>query len=56
MRGVVIVKRQCDLLDLVRTFRSLCRSARRLHGRKQQRNQDADDGNHYKQFDQRETV
>ncbi|WP_428308926.1 hypothetical protein [Lacipirellula sp.] len=42
------------MLEIVLALRPSGRLARRLDGREQQRYQDADNGNHYKQFDQRE--
>jgi hypothetical protein len=50
------MKRQADLPQVVLTLRSPRRFPSRLHGRKHQPDQDADDGNHDQQLDQRETT
>ena len=45
-----------QLLEVVCTLGTPRRLAGRLHGRQQERNEDADDGDHHQQFDQRKTV
>jgi hypothetical protein len=40
------VKRQADLFEMVRALDAPRRLAGRLHGRQQERDQDADDGDH----------
>jgi len=53
--GVVIVmQRQADLLEVVRTSRPARRFPRRLHRREQQCGQNADNRDHHQQLDQRE--
>jgi hypothetical protein len=50
---MVILKCDSDLLQIVDALRPAGRLAGGLHGGQEQRDQDADDGNHHKQFDQR---
>jgi hypothetical protein len=52
MRVVEIVHRQGKLLEVVGALRSPRRLARGLHGRQQQRDEDANDGNYHQQFNQ----
>jgi hypothetical protein len=42
---------QADLLEIIRALRSPGSLARRLNGRQQERDQDADDRNHDQQLD-----
>ena len=44
---VVVVQRQADLLDVVLALRPPGGLSRLLNGRKEQGNQDRDDGNHH---------
>ena len=53
--AVIVVHRQADLLQVIQALRAPGRLARRLHGRQEQGDQHADDGDHDQQFDQRET-
>jgi hypothetical protein len=50
------VQRQPDLLQVVVAFGPPGCFASRLYGGQQQSDQDSDDGNHYQQFDERETA
>jgi hypothetical protein len=50
----VIVERQRELLELVGTIQTSRGGPRGLNGWEEQRHQDADDGDHYQQFDQGE--
>ena len=52
----MIQQRQADLLDLALALVAVGRFPRRLHGRQQQRDEDADDGNHHQQFDKGESA
>ena len=54
MRAVVIVHRQSNLLQIVQALGPPRRFPRRLNGGQQQGDQDADDGDHHQQLDQRE--
>ncbi len=56
MDVVVVVLRQCDLLEVVATLNPPGRFARRLHGWQQERDQDRDDRDHDQQLDERKTV
>jgi hypothetical protein len=51
-----MVQGQPDLLTIVLALRPASGLASLVYGWKQKRNQDADDGNHYQQFDQRKTT
>jgi hypothetical protein len=51
---VVVVIGQTQLLEAVGALHSARRLARSLHGREQQRDEYADDGDHHQQLDQRE--
>jgi hypothetical protein len=53
---VIRVQRQAELLDIVRALDPPRCFPCRLHGRQQQRNQDANDRNHHQQLDERETA
>ena len=53
---VIIVQRQADLLEVVRTAHAIGGLAHLLHGGEEQTNQDGDDGNHDQQFDEREAA
>ena len=53
--GRIVLQRQTELLQVIATARAARRFARRLNRRKQHRNEDADNGNHYQQFDQGKT-
>jgi hypothetical protein len=48
----VVVHRQSDLLEMVAALGAAGRLPRLLHRRQQQRDEDADDGDHDQQFDQ----
>ena len=50
----MLQKRQADLLEVVLALQLSGGLARRLHRRQQQRDQNADDGDHHQEFDQRE--
>jgi hypothetical protein len=52
---VMVLPGQADLLELIRALSASSRFARRLNGRQQQRDQNADDRNHDQQLDQSET-
>ncbi len=55
--GIVeVVGRQAELLEVVGTLGPVGGLAHLLHGRQQQGNQDADNGNHHQQFNQREAA
>ena len=54
-RLLVSGQRDPDLLQVVDALAPPRRLAGRLHGRQQQRDQHADDGDHHEQLDQRET-
>jgi hypothetical protein len=45
------VHRQADLLEIIAALHAPCGLARRLHGREQERDQDADDRDDHKQLD-----
>ena len=45
-----------QLLQIVGALRPTGRFAACLHGRQQERDQDADDGDHHQEFDQREAA
>ncbi len=51
----MVHRRQPDLFQVVLALRTTARFPRRLNGRQQQSNQNANDGNDYQQFDKRET-
>jgi hypothetical protein len=53
---VVVLARQSHLLEMVGALNAAGRFPRRLHGREQQRHQNADDGNDNQQFHERETA
>lgn len=55
-RVVVVVQRNADLLEMALALRPSGGLARLLHGWKQQRNQDAEDGDHRQQLDQCKTA
>jgi hypothetical protein len=50
---MVVLQRNPQLLHVVPTLRPTGRFARRLNGREQQCDQDADDGDNHQQLDQR---
>jgi hypothetical protein len=50
MRGLIVVHRQADLLQIVLALATTCRLARGLNCRKKQRDEDADDRDYHKQF------
>ena len=54
--AVVVVDRQADLLEVVLALGASGRFARRLHGRQQQSDQHADDGDDHQQFDERKAT
>lgn len=56
MQVVVIVQRQTDLLEVILTLRSPGSLSRLLDCRKQQCDEDGDNGNDDEQFDQRESA
>ena len=56
MRSFVIVQRQTKLLKVVLAARAAGGFAGRLHGRQQQRDKNADDGDHNEQLNKRETM
>jgi hypothetical protein len=56
MRIEVVVQSQAKLPEFVRALNAAPRLAGRLHGRKQQRNQDPDDGDDDQQLYQREST
>jgi hypothetical protein len=51
--ALVLQEREIDLLQIVNTLRTTRRFTRRLHGRQQQRHEDADNGDHDQKFDKR---
>jgi hypothetical protein len=53
---MVIVERQTDLLEVVAALHSPGRLARRLHGRQQHRDQDADDRDDHEELNQRKAA
>src|SRR5262249_8829764 len=53
--AVVIVQRDADLLEVVRTRRAVGGLAHLLDGGHQQADEDGNDGDHHQQLDQRET-
>ncbi len=53
---VIVVQGQPDLLQIVATLRAPGRLAGHLHRRKQQRDQDGNDGDNDQQLDQRKTT
>ena len=53
---VVVVNRQPELPQLIAALHPPRRLARTLHRRQQQGHQDANDGNHHEQFDERKTA
>ena len=53
---VIIVHRDHHLPHIVDALNAARRLARRLHCRKQERYQDADDGDHDQELDERKTV
>ena len=53
--ALVVVQSQADLLQVVGALGAAGGLAGRLHGGKQQRDQDGDDGDHHQQLDQGET-
>ena len=53
---VKVVRRQADLLEIVRALRAAGRFAGRLDRRQQERDQDADDRDHDQQLDERERL
>jgi len=55
-RLVVLVQRQCDLFEIVLALRPPSRLARVLHSRQQERNENRNNGDHDKQFDEREST
>jgi hypothetical protein len=55
VRGVVILERQADLLEIVRALHPPRRLACLLHCRQQQGDQHANNGNHHQQLHQRKT-
>ena len=56
MSRFVVQQRQADLLQAVGAVRSPRRATGGLNRRQEQRNQHADNANHYEQFDQRESA
>ena len=54
MARLVIVDRQCDLLEVVAALSASRRFAGLLHGRQEQGDQDRDDGDHNEEFDEGE--
>jgi len=56
VRGLVVQEAQADLLEVVLALQPACRLAGGLHGGQQQRDENADDGDHHQQLDQRKTV
>src|SRR6185312_9997684 len=54
-RGMVVVHRQADLLEVGGTLRSPRRLASGLHGGQQECDQHRDDGDHDQELDQRES-
>jgi hypothetical protein len=50
------VEGEADLLEVVRALGATGGLARRLHGRKQKRNEHGNDSDNHEQFDQRETA
>ncbi len=52
---VIVVDSQADLFEIVAALHPPRRFARRLNGRQQKSHEDADDGDHHEQLDQRET-
>ena len=53
MRVMVVVQRQAELLEVVRTLRPPGRLAGLLYGRHEERREHRDDGDHHQQLDQR---
>ena len=56
VRGLVVVQRQSQLLEIVLALAAASGLAGGLHGRQKQRHQNGDDGNHDQQLDQRESA
>jgi hypothetical protein len=54
--AVKILQRQADLPHIVRAFAAPRRFASSLNSRQQQRDEDANDGDHHKQLNQGKTV
>jgi len=52
----VLANSQADLPEVIGALRPPGGFAHRLHGRQQQRDQHADDGDHHQQFDQGEST
>src|SRR4051812_7515158 len=53
---VIILNRDCDLVQVVDALRSARSLARSLNGRQQQRHQYANNGDHDQQLDERKTI
>jgi hypothetical protein len=53
---MVVVQGQPQLLEVVRTLRPAGRLARGLYGRQEQRNKDANNGDHDQQLDKRKRL
>jgi len=56
MRVVILVERNAHLLEVVLTLGSSRRLSSGLHRRQQKPNQNADDGYHHQQLNERETM
>ena len=56
MCAVMVLCRQTKLLKMAHTLSAPRRLTRCLYSRQQQRDQDANDGDHDQQFDQRKTM
>ncbi len=56
MHIVIVVQGQADLLQIIGASRTPRTFAGRLHGRQEQRNENADDGDHHKQLHERKTT
>jgi len=53
---VLTVERQPHLLEIIRALQPPARSPCRLHGRQEQGDEDANDGDHHQELDERKTV
>ncbi len=56
MGTMVVMQCQCQLFQVLVTLQTARRTAHRLHGGKEQSNQQSDNGDHHKQFSQSEPV